>query len=135
MDEDKPTTIATIGHQISIWFGIVGGIISFICVCVLIGMWFGSLKDLPAQVNDLRSQQSKTDGRLDIFQIKYEGIGPQVINLGIEQGKLREDTKRLEVLLAQLSVSSVTKIEFLEWKSKLELRNKGIEVPQLKEGP
>lgn len=123
MDEERPVTIATVGHTISTWFGIVGGIFSFICACVLVGVWFGSLKDLPTQVSELKS-----------FQFRHENVVQQVTSLAAEQIRIRDDIREIAVDINELKITSIQKVDFLEWKAVLERQN-NIIAPPLKKNP
>ena len=137
MEETQAITIETIGHKINAYVGMIGALMSFISFCVLLGIWFGPVKDLPTQFNtilsqltEIKSRQDKLDGRMDVFQIKYETMNGQVVAAVTEQGKIREDARRLEVALAQLTSTSFLKTEFLEWKAEFE-RRLNISTPQL----
>jgi CRISPR/Cas system-associated exonuclease Cas4 (RecB family) len=71
---------------------------------------------------------------MDELQARYESMNAQLQALITDQRKFVEDSKKLEVMLAQLSVTTVQKVDFLEWKAELERRN-NIIAPQLRKNP
>jgi predicted transcriptional regulator len=141
MDEEKPVTISTIAHKISIWIGIGGALVSILTFCMFLGMWLGPIKEMPNQFNAILSQLgeikekvTRTIWRMDELQARYESMNAQLQALITDQRKFVEDSKKLEVMLAQLSVTTVQKVDFLEWKAELERRN-NIIAPQLRKNP
>ena len=104
MDDEKPATIGTIAHAISTWIGIGGALFGVLSFCMLLGMWFGPIKDMPTQfgtiltqLGEIKSRLDKADWRIDGLQTKYEAMTAQLATAVADQGKLREDSKRLEV--------------------------------------
>jgi regulator of replication initiation timing len=141
MDEETPVTISTIAHKISIWIGIGGALFSILTFCMFLGMWLGPIKEMPnqfgailAQLGEIKEKVNRTVWRTDDLQAKYEALSTQLQGVVIEQKKFGEDSKKLEVMLAQLSVTTVQKVDFLEWKAELERRN-NIIAPQLRKSP
>lgn len=130
MDEEKASTIGDIGKTLSTWIGIGGAFFGVLSFCVLLGIWFGPLKDMPTQFGAVLTQLGvinarldKTDGRIDGLQTKYEFMNTQLATAIADQSKLRDDSKRLEILLAQINATISQKIDFLERKAESEFRD------------
>jgi predicted transcriptional regulator len=141
MDDDHTIHIGTIARQISTWLGIGGALFGILSFCMLLGMWFGPIREIPtqfstivSQLSEIKEKTSRAIWRIDELQAKYEAVNSQLSSAMTDQRKLSEDAKKLEVLLAQLTVSVIQKVDFLEWKAEFERRN-NLESPPLRKSP
>jgi hypothetical protein len=120
------------------WVTLGSACVAVFSFFILLGMWLGPQKDVPAQLtevrallNEMKGRLDKTDWRLDALQNQANGIGMQVSVAIEDKSKLWNEFRDLKTNFDKLESISITREAFLEWKSEFEARTRTT-TPQLR---
>lgn len=120
------------------WIGLVGAIISVPTFCVMLGMCFGPLRDMPAQFATILAQlqaingrMDKSDWAIDALKSKTDAMGAQMARDDQERSRIWDNVRKIETVATRLSDNTLSREMFIEWKAALENRNRNISAPPL----
>lgn len=139
MNDTRPTpTVEHLLQQSTAWIGIGGAVFGVLSFCILLGMWFGPLKNIPSQLEsiitrmgELKDRITKQEWAMTDFGEKVASITVQMGDVRTETNKIRDDLRKVETATLQLASTTVSRETFIEWKAALEARNKTISAPPL----
>ena len=149
-------SIQRLGSNLNTWIGLGGLVVGLITTCVVIGIYVGSIKDLPGQVEasrlatdaaiaSLRDASNKgfeeVKRQVNEVQNRGERQGWEISgiqkDIGVIQGlisaNVTEDARqgeKIRELSGQLQ-GTVKREEIIQWKSELENKNRGFTAPPL----
>src|SRR5258705_443194 len=93
------------------WVGIAAAIFGVLNFSFLIGMWYGPLKETPAQVIEVKKEQATQFGSINT--------------------KLNEFKERIDAEASHLKFTSVMREDMVEWAAALGARNRALSIPSL----
>lgn len=144
------------GANLNTWIGIGGACFGLITTCVLLGMYFGTIKDLPSQLEAVRNETKS-----ELKEIAKDNAGnftaltAQIATMNTKADKqdweltslkgdvgslsgrleanLQDDERQWEKIRKTETqvAASVSREAFIQWKSDLERRNASISAPAL----
>lgn len=136
-NENKP--------NLNTWVGIGGAACSIILGIFLAGIYYGSIKDLPAQVDGVRkefrtqfealsAQITDLSGRGDKQDWKIQSLNEKVA--GVESrvaANVLDNNRQWDELRATQSEAkgALSREQFIQWKSELERKNINITSPPI----
>ena len=106
------------------WIGFGGAFSGFISVCFLFGIWFGPLKELPAQFSQIVTELQAI--KANVLEYKYQLDAQKTrtsentakLDLTLQElAKYRDDLRKVESAVRLLESTSLSKVDFIEWKS------------------
>ena len=120
------------------WIGIGGAIFGVLSFFMLVGMWFGPLKELPAQydvilgkLNMMEGRMDKTDWAIDSLKARTEVLANQIIASNEDKSKIWDRLRSVDSDASNLKGTSLTREDMVEWAAALGSRNKTLSVPPL----
>lgn len=138
-DQPAPTRIA---NAFAPWVPIGGTIVGVMSFFILVGMWLGPQKDVPAQLatilarlNEINSRVDKMDWAMDALKSTTQALGMQQSVEVMERNKLADSVRDIKNIITRLESTAVTREVFTEWKSDLERRNRNLSTPALTKPP
>lgn len=135
---EKVDPLSYLVQRSAAWIGVGGAIVAVLSFCILVGMWFGPLKNIPTQLDDVLVRLSDLKGRVSKIEwdsqqleTKSATMTAQLIEGAVDRSKIKDDLRKVETTATQLAASTVSRETFIEWKAALENRNKSISAPPL----
>lgn len=131
-------TINQMAQASAAWIGIGGAIFGVLSFCMILGMWIGPLKELPAQYNVILTKLSAMDKRVDetdwsmkSMASRQDAFAGQVLASSEDRAKIWDRLRSVDTDAQHLKSTALTREDFVEWLAALGARNKGISVPPL----
>jgi hypothetical protein len=128
----RDSDVQKFASNITAWIGISGAASGFLSVCFLLGIWFGPLKELPAQfgvivtqLQEIKANVLEYKWQLENQKTRTSEIAAQLNVAMQELAKSKDDIRKVESAVRLLESTSLSKVDFIEWKWK----------PQVKEQP
>jgi hypothetical protein len=120
------------------WIGVGGAILSILSFCILLGMQFGPLKDMPekfsiivTQLSDIKSRMDKTDWAIESLKSRADAMASQQVITSEDRSKTWDALRKIESTATQLKANSMSREDMIEWIAALGSRNKGLSLPSV----
>jgi hypothetical protein len=131
-------TLSEFTKSAAAWIGISGAVFAVLTFCMQLGMWFGPMKELPAQYNVIlaklsliEGRQDKTDWAMDSMKSRADALASQMLLSTEDRQKIWDRLRAVDADASRLKTTSLSREDFVEWTSALGSRNKTLSVPTL----
>ena len=138
MNELRQKTVSEFAQAAAAWIGIGGAVFAILTFCMQLGMWYGPMKQLPAQyevilskLNMVEGRINKTDWDMDSVKTRIDALSSQILVLSDDRSKLWDRIRDIDEEASGVKSRAVTREVFIEWAAALSARNRTISVPPL----
>ncbi len=141
MTDSTKADLNELARSASVWMGIGGAVFGVLSFCMLLGMWFGPMKDLPGQyeviivrLNDVDSKIKEGGWKMESLTSRQDAFAGQMLASAEDRQKLWDRVRAIETTAERLRATSLSREDMVEWGAALGSRNKSLSVPSLVKG-